>query len=230
MVATARSTGPSAPPPTADPNSPPSPFEEGPSDAGSGGIASLPDEPLDAAERAQVRALFEEAIEAFEFEDYGAAAVAFEKAAAIAPQIVSLWVNATTAYRHAAQEARTFDEAQPYCDGARRTEQRVREHVRASDEERQLAEREAQDAEDHCNELDDLENGPCLSIMPCLSPPPPMRGCRSKRNEMAMLGSLVLLGLRSRRRRDAVETVADRLPPDVAERLRERTEPDDESS
>jgi hypothetical protein len=65
--------------------------------------------------------------------------------------------------------------------------------------------------------------GPCLS--PCLQPPPPpptRQGCGgSDAPQSAMLGLLPLAAIR-RRRREVLDRLRDRLPPDVVARLHDR--------
>ncbi|MCX4240029.1 hypothetical protein [Paraliomyxa miuraensis] len=72
---------------------------------------------------------------------------------------------------------------------------------------------------------------PCLVALPvteaaagpCLVPPhEPEAGCAHRRDTAALGLPLLMLGLRSRRRRDAIERVADRLPADVIAKLRDR--------
>lgn len=69
-------------------------------------------------------------------------------------------------------------------------------------------------------------------IGPCLSPPPPppfleSKGCGGDdEGSIAWLGVLALPVVRRRRR--ALERLADRLPPDVVQRLRARADDDDE--
>lgn len=72
----------------------------------------------------------------------------------------------------------------------------------------------------------DADVGPCLTrIGPCLQPPPPpptRQGCGgSDAPESAMLGLLPLAAIR-RRRRDVLDRLRDRLPPDVVARLLDR--------
>jgi uncharacterized protein (TIGR03382 family) len=65
--------------------------------------------------------------------------------------------------------------------------------------------------------------GPCLS--PCLQPPPPpptRQGCGGNdAPQSAMLGLLPLAAIR-RRRREVLDRLRDRLPPDVVARLHDR--------
>lgn len=72
----------------------------------------------------------------------------------------------------------------------------------------------------------DADIGPCLTdIGPCLQPPPlpPTRqGCGGDDvPDAAMLGLLPLAAIR-RRRREVLDRLRDRLPPDVVARLRDR--------
>ena len=68
-------------------------------------------------------------------------------------------------------------------------------------------------------------------VGPCLSPPPPEptahgKGCGGDGDSsVAWLGMIALPVVRRRRR--ALERVADRLPPDVVQRLRQRTGEDE---
>lgn len=73
-----------------------------------------------------------------------------------------------------------------------------------------------------------------VEVGPCLSPPPPppiveSKGCGSNDDSsIAWLGVLALPLVR--RRRGALERLAERLPPDVVQRLRARPDDDDERS
>jgi hypothetical protein len=73
---------------------------------------------------------------------------------------------------------------------------------------------------DHQDRPEVSEMGPCLS--PCLEPPiDDRRGCGAHNRQAPM--ALLLLGPLGfiRRRREAIEHLADTLPPDVVKRLRE---------
>lgn len=65
---------------------------------------------------------------------------------------------------------------------------------------------------------------PCLSA--CLSQIPPPRGCRGDNDGLGMLGLLVAPVL-ARRRSEVLRSIAERLPADVVQRLRDRSTDDD---
>lgn len=180
-------------------------------------------------EEIETRALFGEGQEAFERGEYREAAIAFSEAADRSPQLVTLRLNAVIMYRLATEAAAESDPeaAESLCYSTMDAVDLVTRHPDAKPA-------HAKWAMDEFSRVQDL----CMSDMlgPCLSPPPPdedvgpclsvipakERGCSASARSAptALLGSLMLLGLRSRRRRDAVEKMADRLPADVVARLR----------
>jgi len=196
---------------------PPAPAEEPPPPGTEPPPGTTPD-------RDRAAALFEEGKAAFANGDYTTAARAFEKACEYA-DLVPLVLDATIAYRHAALEEQDPERAAALCEAARNTAERVAAHPDATAEEIEQALAETTQADQHCTMLADTAYGPCLSppMGPCLnvieSRP---SGCGgSKGGEgFALLPTLMLMGLRTRRRKDAVERVADKLPADVADKLR----------
>jgi hypothetical protein len=140
---------------------------------------------------------------------------------------VLLHLQATLSFRLAAETEHDPQAVVEACLAARRNAEAVASHPQATPEQIEQARVESVQADTHCVVP--------VTFGPCLTPPhePEPRGCAHRRHgSSAMLGSLVLLGLRSRRRRDAVERMACRLPPDVAERLRRTSpsEPDEDDA
>lgn len=192
-------------------------------------------EPSPAAVLTEAKALYERGEASFVAGDFLEAGQLLERAAALAP-LPLLYLDAAIAFRFAATAEPQLDRAAPLCEATRRHADAVLEHRDATQEQRERATAERALAEAHCATLADADTdptewvGPCLQppIEPCLSIIEP-RGCAHRRGgDVAMMGSLMLLGLRSRRRREAVERVAERLPPDVAAALRRRSDTDDE--
>ncbi|MCA9704565.1 MAG: hypothetical protein KDK70_01810 [Myxococcales bacterium] len=177
-------------------------------------------------EEVEVRARFEQGRQAFDAGDHRAAAAAFEQAVALAPELPALSLDATIAYAYAALQEQDPERASELCEATRRHAEATIGHPEASETMAQYAQTLSIQADEHCTRLAETMYGPCLSVMPCLEPPYRSRGCAGRGEPVAMLGSLMLLGF-ARRRRDAVERVAQRLPPDVAARLRRGSdEPD----
>jgi hypothetical protein len=176
-----------------------------------------------------VRAAFERGEQAFAEGEYREAASAFERAAELAADLVVLRLDAVIALRHGVFAATDSDQAADLCARLRRDAEVIAEHPRATPEMIERARAEHARAQHRCTELEERSvtvteapHGPCL--VPPLDHEP---GCAHGRDDVAMLGMpLLLLGLRSRGRREALERMADRLPPDVMAKL--RREPDEE--
>lgn len=190
----------------------------------------LDDAPV--SELEQAKALYLRGQEAFNGGGFREAALAFEQAAALAPT-VRLHLHAAIAFRFAATAEADPALATELCETTRYHADAVAAHPQALPEQINEARTAQGEAEAHCRGLMDPHIvGPCLSppeIGPCLSIIEP-RGCGHRRDgAVAMLGALAFMGLRSRRRRDAVERLAERLPPDVVAKLRRNGdgEPDD---
>jgi hypothetical protein len=212
------------------PNGDPSAFEP-PPDPGPGEVGDTTEPALSAAERRdRAKALYMRGVEAFQLGDFYVAGVAFEQSAVVSLGMLELHRQAAIAFRYA-----TLAELDPVlagelCEATRRNAEAVITHPDATPEQIEEARTEQAQADAHCNELQAaVADEPCLSSVrclqpdlgPCLSIIEPSRGCGHHRDgSMAMLGAMALLGLRSRRRRDAVERLADRLPPDVVAKLR----------
>jgi hypothetical protein len=214
------------PPPSADElQPPPDPGPERP--------PALDDTP--ASELEQAKALYVQGDEAFRRGDFREAGLAFEQSATLVP-MVRLHVHAAIAFRYAATQEIDPVLANELCAATRRHAEAVAAHPQATPELIEQARAEQELADAHCSTLPDVPVGPCLSevrclqpdIGPCLSIIEDPRGCSGTRRRgggaasEAMLGTLAFLGLRSRRRRDAVERLAERLPPDVVAKLRRK--------
>lgn len=196
-----------------------------------GPTATLPEGAPLPEDLEEAKALYDRGLQAFEAGDYRSAGEAFEQVAGLAPG-VTIHLSAAIAFRHAAVAEPDAAAASALCQATRRHAETVAQHPQASPEQIEAALGESAKADAHCVQVNTYEFSPCLSVVeppvgPCLVPPhdPETRGCAHRREgPTAMLGAVMLLGLRSRRRRDAVEAVADRLPPDVVARLRRRDE------
>jgi hypothetical protein len=187
-----------------------------------------------ATELDQAKALYIRGEEAFRRGDFREAGLAFEQSAALAPMVL-LHLHATVAYRYAALAESDPGSATALCEATRRQAEAVAAHPRATPEQIEQAKTEQELADAHCNALPEVMAGPCLSdehlhcLQPCLNIIEPSRGCGSRRDgSVSMLAALPLLVLRSRRRRDAVERLAERLPPDVVAKLRRNDDEPDE--
>jgi len=184
---------------------------------------------------AEARAFYDRGRTAFEEGRHADAGADFERAAAMSPEIVLLHLQAAIAFRHAVEVEHDAHATSGLCTAVRRNAEAVIGHPQATPEQIEQARAESVQADAHCTRVNEYAFAPCLSVIetpetfgPCLTPPldPEPRGCAHRRHgPTAMLGGLLLLGLRSRRRRDAVERMADRLPPDVADRLRRNGPP-----
>ncbi len=202
---------------------PPAPAEEPPPPGTEPPPGTTPD-------RERAAALFEQGKTAFAEGDYATAAKTFEQASEYA-DLVPLLLDATIAYRFAALEEQDGERATALCEGARTMAARIGAHPDATAEEIEQAMAETAQADQHCATLEETYYGPCLSppMEPCLNIIEPRpSGCGSKKGgeDFALLPTLMLMGLR--RRKDAVERVADRLPADVREKLRKNADADDE--
>lgn len=217
-------------------SSPPADELQPPPDAGIERPPALGDEP--ASELDQAKALYLQGHEAFLRGDFREAGLAFEQSAALAP-LVRLHLHAAIAFRNAATAELDPGLATELCEATRRHAEAVVAHPQATPELIEQARAEQELADAYCNTLPEAVADPypselhaCLSPTyclqpetgPCLSIIEHPRGCDRGGHSVAMLGSMVLLGLRSRRRRDAVERLADRLPADVVAKLRRNDE------
>lgn len=192
--------------------------------------------------RPEARAAFERGEQAFARGEHHEAASAFERAAELAPELVVLRLDVVIALQHAILTEPDPEAATELCARLQRDAERVAEHPRATPEMIERARAEQARAHERCAALEPGDAGPRPSVVgfepclvaapitepshgPCLVPPyDPEPGC-AHRHDTAMLGvPLLLLGLRARRRRDALERMADRLPPDVVARLRRETD------
>lgn len=209
-------------------SSPPADEPEAPADPGPEPPPALDDAPANDLE--QAKALYLRGQEAFGRGDFREAGLAFEQAAALAPT-VRLHLHAAIAFRFAATAEADPALATELCEATRYHADAVAAHSQALPEQINEARTAQAEAEAHCGELLEPHTvGPCLipPLGPCLSIIEDPRGCGHRRDGgVAMLGALAFMGLRSRRRRDAVERLADRLPADVVAKLRRNDdEPD----
>lgn len=221
----AHARAPGAPPPVDEPQPPPDPSAQP--------APVLDDTP--ATELDQAKALYLRGEAAFRRGDFREAGRDFEQSAVLTPMVL-LHLNATVAYRYAALAESDPESANELCEATRRQAAAVAAHPQATPEQIEQARAEQELVDAHCNALPEVIAGPCLSdeplrcLQPCLNIIEPTRGCGSRRDgSVSMLAALPLLALRSRRRRDAVERLAERLPPDVVAKLRRNDdgEPDD---
>lgn len=210
----------------------PGPAEPAPMEPGGPAQLAAPSvDALPAEVRAKVEAFYLAGTEAFDRGDFRDAGLAFEQAATLAP-LPRLYLEAAVAFRHAAMAEPDTELAGELSDAARHNADAVMAHPQATAEQVAQAQAEATQVETLWLERLETMATPCLSVMntnpdigPCLSVMEDPRGCgRRGDGSVAMLGALALVGLRARRRRDAVERLAERLPPDVVAKLRRRSD------